>query len=116
VRVREVSVGGYQDYIEKILDSPEEIWLHAFEEQISDAARNVLFALYAHPYGEDITDLEVSWQSLHRHASTKYNFAISPRDFRRALSELEGSFIKIGEQQDIHYLNPSIRDFIENVL
>ena len=114
VRVRQVQADQYQDHIQKILDSPEEIWLHAFEEQISDAARNVLFALYDEFLGKNIPDLEIAWQPLHRHTSTKYNFPTSAHDFRRALSDLEGSFIKIDEQ-DVDYSNPSIRDFIENV-
>jgi Restriction endonuclease len=114
VRVRQVEAGQYQAHIERILAAPEEIWQHAFEEQISDAARNVLFALYAHSFGEEVSDLEVSWQSLHQHSSVKYNFSTSPRDFRRALNDLEGSFIKI-DNQIADYLNPSIRDFIENI-
>jgi len=114
VRVRNVGADQFPSHVKKILDSPEDIWLHAFEEQISNAARNVLFALYASAYGEESSDLEVSWQALHRYTSAKYNFATSPRDFRRALSDLEVSFIKI-EGQKIDYLNPSIRDFIENI-
>ncbi|MGY4408050.1 hypothetical protein [Bradyrhizobium sp. USDA 3315] len=44
-RVRDVPASSYQDHIAKLLDSPEEIWSHAFEHQISEAARNILFTL-----------------------------------------------------------------------
>jgi len=114
VRVRKINSRDYQTHIQKIMDSPEEIWSHAFEEQISDAARNALFSLYHQFFGEEIADLEASWQALHRYTSMKYNFSTSARDFRLALNELENSFIKIGDGK-IDYLNPSIRDFIESV-
>ena len=115
VRVREGGARGYRGYIGKILKSPEEIWSYAFEQQISNAAQNLLFALYERHFGEDVADLERSWQALHRHTSTKYNFPTSSHDFRQALNELEGSFIEI-DRGHVDYLNPSIRDFIENVL
>jgi len=74
----------------------------------------VLFTLCATGLSSEIFDLEPAWQALHHHKSAKYNFATSARDFRRALSDLEGSFIKI-DGQKVHFLNPSIRDFVENL-
>jgi hypothetical protein len=114
VRVKTVTPDDYRDHIRQLLDSPERIWSHAFEEQITEAARSVLFSLCAASYGLEIIDLELVWQSLHQHKSTKYNFSTSARDFRRALSDLEGSFIKIDGQR-IDFINPSIRDFVENL-
>ena len=103
VRVREGGARGYRGYIGKILESPEEIWSYAFEQQISNAAQNLLFALYERHFGEDVADLERSWQALHRHTSTKYNFPTSSHDFRQALNELEGSFIEI-DRGHVDYL------------
>jgi len=36
----------YQMHIARLLDSPESIWNHAFRNQISGAARNILISLY----------------------------------------------------------------------
>lgn len=113
-RVKNVTPANYRDHITALLESPERIWEHAFNEQISESARSVLFCLGVSGYGTEIRDLEVAWQALHQHKARKYNFVTSPRDFRRALADLEGSFIKI-ELHRVQFLNPSIRDFIENL-
>lgn len=115
VRVKGVSPENYREHIKQLLDSPERIWSHAFEHQITESARSLLFSICTGSYGHDMQDLEPMWQALHQHKSAKYNFATSPRDFRRALSDLEGSFIKIDETR-VDFLNPSIRDFIENLI
>jgi hypothetical protein len=85
-----------------------------FWNRRNEAARNVLFCLSTlGRYGAELVDIEPPWQALHRYKAKKYNFATSLRDFRRAVDELEGSFIKI-DNQCADFLNPSIRDFIEN--
>ena len=114
VRVKNVAAVNYREHIKQLLDSPERIWSHAFEEQITEAARNVLFIICTRAYGLEVIDLEPAWLALHHYKSIKYNFATSGRDFRRALSDIEGSFIKIDGQR-IDFLNPSIRDFVENL-
>lgn len=114
IRVRQVAAENYQRYVEELLDNPDQIWSHAFNEQISEPARNILFCLATlSDFGEKLIDLEPAWQTLHRHKAQKYNFSTSPRDFRKALDEIEGSFIKIDDQA-VDFLNPSIRDFLNN--
>lgn len=111
-RVKAVPASGYQDHIAKLLDSPEEIWSHAFEHQISEAARNILFTLAVVPLTPELELVEPAWRALHELKSRKYNFSMTALDFRRALNDLEGSFVKIADQRAT-FLNPSIRDFIE---
>ncbi|OIQ73739.1 hypothetical protein GALL_446220 [mine drainage metagenome] len=113
-RIKTVPASEYQDHVIRLLNNPEEIWSHAFEYQISEAARNVLFCLATKSYSAEREVLEPVWKSLHDLKSHKYNFARTPLDFRRALNDLEASFIKISDQR-ITLLNPSIRDFLQNL-
>jgi hypothetical protein len=113
-RVKVVPASDYQNHVTKLLNSPEEIWSHAFEHQISEAARNILFSLATLTWSADIDVLETAWRSLHQFKSRKYNFSTTPVDFRRALNDLEESFIKISDRR-ITFLNPSIRDFLQNL-
>ncbi len=110
-RTRDVPAATYRSYVAKLLESPHEIWSHAFRNQISDASRHVLLVLY--PLGEsvDVNDLEAAFASFHRHSSAKYNMTIAPGDFRTALQEMEGAFLTFGGGR-VSYLNPSIREFI----
>jgi hypothetical protein len=115
VRVKNVPIDQYRNHITKLLESPEEIWLYAFDHQISKSARHLLLSMAASKYGIDIVDLKPIWTSLHEHCSKKYNFTTAPRDFERALDELDGSFITLGTER-ITFANPSIHDFVDNVI
>ena len=99
--------------MEELLDQPEEIWRYAFERQISPGARNLLLCLQSLT-SSSLKDTENAWHSLHAHRAKKYGFETTPHDFRNALHELDGSFIILSTSY-IRLLNPSIRDFIENL-
>ncbi|CAM5561487.1 hypothetical protein MAUB1S_09410 [Mycolicibacterium aubagnense] len=115
IRIRQVPPDQYKEHVAALLDSPERIWSHAFEHQISNAARSLLLALGCSRYGIDLEDLEPVWLSLHQHRARRYNFSTAPSDFRRALDETEGSFIQLRDMR-VNFANPSIHDFIDNVL
>lgn len=114
IRVRRIAITEYREHITQLLDSPEQIWSHAFEHQISEAARNVLFCLWPMRGSVSLSDFRPAWQSLHECKARRYNYRTGPTDFRRALDELEGSFISIYDQE-IDFLNPSIREVIETL-
>ena len=115
-RLRGIDSSGYREHIEKLLDSPEKIWGHAYRSQISDAARNVLLALYTlGSWATDIVDLEPAFSSLHRFSASHFHHRVSPGDYRRALQELDGAFLSYGPG-GASFLNPSVREFIASVI
>lgn len=114
-RLRDVSHYTYRAHISALLKSPGTIWEHAFQNQISDAARHVLLSLYTLGERSEICDLEPVFASLHRHSSMKYNRRIAPSDFRTSLQELEGAFLSYNSGR-ASYLNPSVREFVASVI
>ena len=110
VRLKHVAPVGYRKYVSGLLSSPEAIWSHAFENQISSAARNVLLALYTLDDAA-IRDLEPVFLALHRHRATKYNERTKAGDLQRALSELDGGFLLYSGIR-AEFLNPSVREFV----
>jgi hypothetical protein len=58
--------------------------------------------------------LQASREALHHLKSRKYNYPTKASDFKRALNELESSFVKISDQK-VSFLNPSIRDFMQSL-
>lgn len=114
-RLRNVRPEVYQAHISDLLQSPENIWNHAFQSQISDAARCVILSNYALGEPVEIADLERAFIALHRHTAKKYQQKTSATDFRNALQELDGAFLRYNAGT-ASYLNPSVRDFVEHVI
>lgn len=115
LRQREVEADRYRDYVSRLLESPHEIWMHAFRNQLSVAARDILLTFYTLGEYTDIVDLDPAFRSLHRHRAAKYNHSINPGDFRCGLQELDGAFLSYRSGY-ASYLNPSIREFVASVI
>lgn len=115
VRVKTIPPDEYRAHVSQLLESPERIWSHAFHHQISPAGQNLLLSMATLKFGGNIVEIEPIWASLHQHCSKKYNFATTPHDFRRALNELEGSFVNIANNL-VTFANPSIHDFVDNLI
>ncbi len=109
----------YVDVFMEHLENPETVWLHAFENQISEASQCLLFALYTLPDEVFLEDMEIAFSSFYQNRADKLQRPIYKRDFLVALKELEGNFISINGEKDvclIKFHNPSIRDFIGNYI
>ncbi|MCW0217464.1 MAG: restriction endonuclease, partial [Prosthecobacter sp.] len=115
IRVKQVPLEAYRAHVKSLLDSPETIWRHAFEKQISEAARNLLLVLGLQGDYGNVVDLQPAWEKLHRHSAAKYNFAMKPHEFRRALQDLEGSFVAL-HAYGVAFSNPSVRDFMQLII
>ncbi len=101
------------------LDNPVAIWDHAFRNQLSDKARHLLFVLTTMPRESQMPDLERAFEEFHLPQCGRFGIARSTMDFNNALKELDGTFIatrKIRETVLVRFQNPSIRDFMQNLL
>jgi hypothetical protein len=115
VNLKSIRSGQYQQEVIRVLENPEQLWRIAFEQQISDAARSVLLALYSLGGNADLDRLGEAWKALHQHRARKYNWKGAPEDFRRALQDLEGGFLKF-ERRRAAFVNPSVKDFLDAML
>jgi hypothetical protein len=97
--------------VTKLLESPDSIWAHAFNHQISDAARNVLISFYTLGQWVEIASIEPAFLAFHRHAARNYNRPMRSSDFRHALQELDGAFLTYRTGR-ASFINPSVRDFL----
>ena len=113
--LRRDEVSPSENYVSRLLESPHEIWMHAYRNQLSGSARHVLLSFFTLGEYTDIGDLEPAFRSLHRHCAEKYHQPIGPEDFRNALKELDGAFLKYSSGH-ASYLNPSIREFVASVI
>ena len=113
-RVRAVKHEEYRAFVRSLIANPAEIWRYAYENQISDSARSVLLALYTFSGKCGPLVLERAFRALHTLRAQRYGFKADPADWRRALSELSGSFIRPGIQ--IEVIDPSVLDMLNAVL
>lgn len=101
------------------LDNPVEIWEHSFRNQLSDSARHLLVVLTSLPTELILHDVESAFVRFHKEQCLRFGISNSPTDFKRALKELDGTFVatrKLEEYVLVRFQNPSIRDFLQNLL
>lgn len=113
-RVKSVPSERYQEFVRNLLSDPAEIWRHAYEQQISDAARSVLLALYTYDGKCGHALLERAFLALNALRAKRYGFGTAPSDWRSALSELHGAFIRPGSQ--IEVIDPSVLDMLNSAV
>lgn len=113
-RVKAVPLKDYQKFVRDLLADPAEIWRHAYERQISDGARSALLALFSYSGKCSPAPLERAFRALHSLRASRYGFKTEPSDWRRALRELDGSFIHPGTQ--IELVDPSVLDMLNAVV
>ncbi|WCM24664.1 restriction endonuclease [Paraburkholderia bryophila] len=118
-RVSKIPVEQYKTFVRTLLNNPSEIWRHAFHEQISDAARSLLLALYSIGGSADVTDLESLFSSIHSVRAARYTIHRKPNDFNLACKELIGSFIEFFElptHEILKLTDPSLIDLMDGIL
>jgi len=118
-RLHDVSPSEYMSLFISSIDNPLTIWEHAFSNQLSQAARNLLLVLISMPHQMFVSDAESAYQAFNLAYSKHFASTIGPQDFRSALKELEGDFLEYereGANTLVRYQNPSVRDFVKQYL
>ncbi|MBD2898176.1 hypothetical protein amrb99_71430 [Actinomadura sp. RB99] len=108
----------FASFMLKSLNNPSELWRHAFEEQISADARDLLLVLASFPAGVRLGELNkafTSYRQFNRYPSLD-NFR-----FKKTIDHLDGVFIKTqsvtyGADIFVRLANASFLDFIERYI
>lgn len=100
------------------LDYPESIWKHSFENQISKLSQCILANLLTAGAPISLPDLKSLIQNFAKINKAKYGISYSDLDFKKAIKELENSFL-ISKRDSFNdlvmdYINPSVQDFLVN--
>jgi hypothetical protein len=115
VNVRAIPANAYRKEVERVLENPEQLWRIAFEQQISEASRSLVLALYSLGGDAHLDQLEAAWRVLHAHRAKKYNWRTAAEDWRRSLEDLEGGFLQF-KDRNATFVNPSVKDFLDATL
>jgi len=101
------------------LQHPDRVWQIAYEAHIAESSRDLLLVMCSLPNWVAVASLRKAFWRFHKFRKEKYHVPGTAYDFKKALKELLGTFVKT-----THYLstevaefqNPSIRDFMEKWL
>ena len=115
-RILHIPASGYRAFVTQLLDDPIEIWRHAYEEELSDAARSLLLTLWSFEGRIHQELLDNAFSKLHAFRAKKYGFERTPQDFNRGFKEISSSFVKQSGRDTIEVVDPSVLDLIGSVL
>lgn len=119
LNVREIPPEEYPAAFLANLENPKRLWEVAYDTHLTHPAQNALLVVASLPDEVRIADAEEAFEAFHRPRSERYGQPSTPYDWKRALKELDGTFLTIGPSHGaitIRFHNPSVRDFIENHL
>lgn len=114
-RVKVVSFSNYKQFVKNLLNNPAEIWMHAYENQISDAGRSVLLTIFSYEGRVNTSLLESTFRTIHQLRGHKYGFVLKPNDYKLALKELVGAFIKNERPGVVEVIDPSVLDLLNEI-
>jgi hypothetical protein len=115
-RVEQIPVRRYRAFIEALLLDPAVIWRHAYENELSDAGRSLLLAMYSLEGKSTGARLRLAFGDLHATRAAKYGFASAPEDFRSAMKETANVFIRPLAQDGFEVIDPSVLDLLNSVI
>lgn len=115
-RVRKVPADRYRSFVESLLQDPSEIWRHAYEQEITDAGRSLLLAIFSFGGKAGGAALKSAFSMLHQERAERYRFQTRPEDFRSALREAAGAFIKPFGVHGVEVIDPSVLDLLNAVV
>lgn len=115
-RIRNVPAEYYRAFVENLLKDPSEIWRHAYEQEITDAGRSMLLTVFSFGGKAAGIALRPAFASLHHERANRYRFETRPEDFRSALREIAGTFIKPFGAHGVEVIDPSVLDLLNAVV
>ena len=115
-RIQLISPNGYRDFVRDLLRDPSEVWLHAYDHQLSDAGRSLLLTLYSHGGKAEAVILQPTFKKLHDARATRWGFQRKPEDWAIAMAELVNAFLRPTGGNAFEVLDPSVIDLVNAVV
>jgi hypothetical protein len=106
----------YLEFFLENLSNPHRLWSHAFENQLTAPARDILIVLTSMPRQTLLNDLRSAFVGFSQARRAEFAGASDPNDFMTGCKELDGnfvSFLKYREGISVQFHNPSVRDFLQ---
>jgi DNA polymerase III delta prime subunit len=113
--IKRIALGEYEDFIRSTLDSPINIWEHAYLNQTDDFEKLLLQTLLTFGDSAEIELLNKAFNKRMEYEVNKRNLTSKPHCWKITLHQLMDGFI-IQKDEKISFSNPSLVDFLVSYL
>jgi hypothetical protein len=115
-RIRSTPPDRYAAFVRDLLRDPSEVWLHAYEQQLSDAGRSLLLALYSLGGKAEGAVLQPAFKKLHEARAERWGLPRRAEDWATAMAELANAFLRPTGKNAFEVLDPSVIDLVNAVI
>ncbi len=110
-----ISAGDYVKKFIEALNNPKNIWDSAFDDQLDDNSKIILYCMGSVEGGLELEELRQAWAAVKGIEAPKAISLDMRSAFMKSLARLEGTFLrteKLGSTTIIGFHNPSIKDYV----
>ncbi|MDO6736252.1 restriction endonuclease [Wenyingzhuangia sp. 2_MG-2023] len=114
--IGELDTSSFHSFITENLANPKRIWEHAYNKQISDKERFLLYSLYSLGSKASKKSLELAFDSRITYEVRENNFFKPTNPFNDSLRILNEGFIisySYNNYIEFNFINPSLEDFLK---
>jgi len=115
-RIKAVPPNRYPAFVRDLMRDPSEVWLHAYEQQLSDAGRSLLLTLYSLGGKTEGVVLQPAFKQLHDARAERWGLPRRPEDWATAMAELANAFLRLTGKNAFEVLDPSVMDLVNAVI
>jgi len=112
--IHDIAPEVFNDHVLQNFNRPDEIWRHAYEQQIDDLSRLLLNTMVSFGNSVDITELEEAFNKRMDYEVQVNNFTKPLHAFRKAFTRVDGGFITadLHQKNSLLFINNSLIDFL----
>jgi len=115
-KINNFSGSEFENFIFESFNYPADVWRHAYSEQISEEERLFLNTLITFGNYAELVELEEAFNSRIQFEVETNNRVKEMYLFKKTLNRLNGGFIILRYESEVHFLNPSLIDFLQKYL
>ncbi|GAB3783803.1 hypothetical protein GCM10028818_42280 [Spirosoma horti] len=115
-QINNFSAAELEEFIHSNFDSPNEIWRHAYEQQINDVDRFLLNTIISFGHWVSFEELENGFNSRLDYEVSVNRFQRPIGAFKKSLNRIEEGFVKKDTDDNFEFINHSLTDFLIGIL
>jgi len=109
--VKRVQVEDFNQFVRSTLNSPINIWEHAYLEQTDNYEKLLLQTLLTFGYSADMDLFEEAFEERLEYEKDKNNLSVASHCWKKTLRQLMDGFIILKENK-VSFMNPSLVDYM----
>lgn len=110
--VKNLDIEQYKQFVLSSLKTPRDVWEHAYSEQITEDDRLLLNTLLSFGESANKTELEIAYNQRLINEAKVNNKPKVMHAYSKCLRRLVGGFLLVTDNDEIHFINPSLIDFL----